>query len=431
MNFNKITYKKEILLFGLLFPLIIYFEHTYFNYFLLFTLLIHSFSKIKIDKNISIVIKFNTVFFYFSRYIYSFKKEGFVYPEMASDIFFDMQLFLLSLKCNSEVSFSYKFMFSNQIFNCPVDIGFGPTSEQIKYPFDVWYGTLLIAILVFIFILFFIIKFKLSEQNLFIYLMIISPSFIFLFEQLNLDILIFIVLSTFIYYYDKLPKSIFYLTIVIFTSIKIYPIGFLLGSMVLSYSKKDRGELLKSGFFTTICLAYLYYYFILNNFELGTIPYNPLRTIGIYSDYLSIVKFYGLDFYGLKTGLITFFILFFISLINSFIEIEKYKTKNDEIFLLYLPTFLIISVYANYAYKLIYLMPLFWLLHNSLKEGEKIISYIMFLSTPSIFIFDFLGGKSIFEFFFIIISRVGYYYLFILCITVGFSIFFKNWKKVY
>ena len=81
-------------------------------------------------------------------------------------------------------------------------------------------------------------------------LLLISPSFLFLFESLNPDIFIFIYFSyRLIIKRDNLSFNIVDLLILTFTQIKIYTLAVLFGILAYQYLKKERKSLTSFLFF--------------------------------------------------------------------------------------------------------------------------------------------------------------------------------------
>ena len=109
-----------------------------------------------------------------------------------------------------------------------VNIGFGPLSKILKFNLDIWNITVIISILFGVALIIFLIKMEISEKNLFKFSLLLSPSFIFLFDTMNLDIAIFFSISHVHTYFLKSWNITFLTIFSIFSMLKLYPLGFII-----------------------------------------------------------------------------------------------------------------------------------------------------------------------------------------------------------
>ena len=157
-------------------------------------------------------------------------------------IFWDLQSFLQLINCNYDFNYEFVFLNTTKLVSCINDMGFGPLSFYIGGKLNTQLITILFAAF-YLFFLFFLLykKFKTNELVK-MTLLLISPSFLFLFESLNPDIFIFIYFSyRLIIKRDNLSFNIVDLVILtFFTQIKIYTLAFLFGILAYQYLKKER-----------------------------------------------------------------------------------------------------------------------------------------------------------------------------------------------
>ena len=212
---NSTFINKENLIFLFLFPIVSIFQFNYLNFFFLTVLVINQILKFNFYDYQKIIFKIYVILLFLKRYLIDIPNEKFL-NSLNNDIFWDAQLFLLQLRCNFDEEFSYNFQLSKNFINCldggvgydgTVNIGFGPLSKILKFNLDIWNITVIISILFGVALIIFLIKMEISEKNLFKFSLLLSPSFIFLFDTMNLDIAIFLVLVMQVGYY--FPYNIF------------------------------------------------------------------------------------------------------------------------------------------------------------------------------------------------------------------------------
>lgn len=423
----KLFFNKENLFFLFLFPIISFYRFDLLSFYLIMILLINLLFNFTFQPFQKIIIKIYIVLIFIKRYLFDIKNEKFL-NSLNNDIFWDTQLFFLQLKCNFNENFSYRFQLSQNLIDCleggvgydgAVNIGFGPLSKILEFSSDIWISTIIISVLVSLVILTYFLKIDLDDKNLFMFLLLICPSFIFLFDTMNLDIIIFITILFFLKYSNNL-KIIFLLLLTFFSMLKLYPIAFIAGLFIFDLFNKNIREQIISGLFLLSNLIYIIYNYIYADFSLTEKPYAPVRTYGLLSDYEAIRKFYSFEylnlFHFLSFGIISFFFIGIVVINRKTLFKKNVINFDDEkMFLVFFPAALMISLFANYSYKLIFIYPIATIFHKILNNSEKVIFYIFFFTNPLIQIFGVSGSQSDIEFIFFIVNRFcGYYIIFLI-----------------
>ena len=310
INEKKISlvnfFNKENLIFLILFPIISIYQFNYLNFYLLVILILNQSLKFHFLGYQKIIFKLYVFMLFLKRYLLDIPNQRFL-NSLNNDIFWDNQLFLLQLRCNNDESFSYYFQLSGNFINCmegglgydgAVNIGFGPLSKILKINLDIWNTTILISVLVGTIFLFFLIKIDINEKNLFGIFLFLSPSFIFLFDTLNLDILIFLVLIIYIFYLKNWNIT-FLIIFSIFSMLKLYPFGFIVGILCNNLKNKNFKDSIISSIFLIGNLIYILYSYLFEDFSLTQKPFTPVRTYGLQSDVEAISRFYGFQYFKL------------------------------------------------------------------------------------------------------------------------------------
>ena len=421
INKNSTFLNKENIIFLFLFPIISIFHFNYLNFYFFAVLVLNQSLKFNFYDYQKIIFKLFVFFLFLKRYFIDIPNEKFL-NSLNNDIFWDTQLFLLQLRCNFDKKFSYNFELSKNSINCleggvgydgPVNIGFGPLSKILEFNLDIWNTTILISIFFGIAFIFFLIKIDISEKELFKFSLLLSPSFIFLFDAMNLDIAIF--LTSVIYVYFLKNWNITFLIIFsLFSMLKLYPIGFILGILIYNFTNKNlKDSIISAGFFLGNSIYIIYNYFF-NDFSLTQKPFAPVRTYGLQSDVQAIKIFYGFEFFRFYHLILLIMIFYFALLVlNQKIVLKKNikKSTDTRLFIITAPVVVVISLFANYSYKLVFIFIIATVLHKNINNIEKVILYFFFFTNPLIMIYGISGGISIIEFSLFFVNRICGYYL--------------------
>ena len=423
-NIDNNFINKENIFFLIIFPLVSLYKFNYLNFYLLLILVLNQIFKFNFKAYQKIIFKVYIFCLFLKRYFIDIPNEKFL-NSLNNDIFWDTQLFFLQLRCNFNDLFSYNFQLSGNLINCleggvgydgKVNIGFGPLSKILKLNLDIWNTTILFSILVSIVFLIYLIKIDIDQRRLFDLTLILSPSFIFLFDSMNLDILIFLI-SVIYFYFLKKWNITFLIIFSIFCLLKLYPLGFILGIFIFNFINKDlKGSLISGGFLIGNFL-YILYSYLFNNFALTQKPFAPVRTFGLLSDAEAIKRFYGFEFFRIYHLVLLILAFYFVLILLDKKSILK-KNINDNfdqrIFIMTSPVVLIISLFSNYSYKLVFIF-IAAIIHKNITITEKVILYFFFFTNPLIMIFGISGGISVIEFSLFFINRLcGYYFTFLI-----------------
>ena len=380
-----------------------------------------------------IIFKIYVILLFLKRYLIDIPNEKFL-NSLNNDIFWDAQLFLLQLRCNFDEEFSYNFQLSKNFINCldggvgydgTVNIGFGPLSKILKFNLDIWNITVIISILFGVALIIFLIKMEISEKNLFKFSLLLSPSFIFLFDTMNLDIAIFLALVMYTYFLKS--WNITFLTIFsIFSMLKLYPLGFIIGIFIYNFINKNWKESIISAGFLLGNSIYILYNFLFNDFSLTQKPFAPVRTYGLQSDTKALMEFYGFEFFRMYHLILLIMMFYFVLLLLNKESVLKRNIQNNEdirLFIITSPVVMVISLFANYSYKLVFIFIIATVFHKNINNVEKIILYFFFFTNPLIMIFGISGSLDMIEVALFFLNRICGYYITFLIIKNFYYIF--------
>ena len=437
---NSTFINKENLIFLFLFPIISIFQFNYLNFFFLIVLVINQILKFNFYDYQKIIFKIYVILLFLKRYLIDIPNEKFL-NSLNNDIFWDAQLFLLQLRCNFDEEFSYNFQLSKNFINCldggvgydgTVNIGFGPLSKILKFNLDIWNTTVIISILFGVVLIIFLIKIEISEKNLFKFSLLLSPSFIFLFDTMNLDVAIFLALVMYTYFLKS--WNITFLTIFsIFSMLKLYPLGFIIGIFIYNFINKNWKESIISAGFLLGNSIYILYNFLFNDFSLTQKPFAPVRTYGLQSDTKALMEFYGFEFFRLYHLILLIMMFYFVLLLLNKESVLKRNIQNNEdirLFIITSPVVMVISLFANYSYKLVFIFIIATVIHKNINNIEKTILYLFFFTNPLVMIYGVSGGITLIEISLFFVNRICGYYLNFLIIKNFYYIITESINKI-
>ena len=440
INKNSTFLNIENLIFLFLFPLISIFQFNYLNFYFLAILVLNQLLKFNFYDYQKIILKLFVFFLFLKRYLVDIPNEKFL-NSLNNDIFWDAQLFLLQLRCNFDEEFSYNFQLSKNFINCldggvgydgTVNIGFGPLSKILKFNLDIWNITVIISILFGVALIIFLIKMEISEKNLFKFSLLLSPSFIFLFDTMNLDIAIFLALVMYTYFLKS--WNITFLTIFsIFSMLKLYPLGFIIGIFIYNFINKNWKESIISAGFLLGNSIYILYNFLFNDFSLTQKPFAPVRTYGLQSDTKALMEFYGFEFFRLYHLILLIMMFYFVLLLLNKESVLKRNIQNNEdirLFIITSPVVMVISLFANYSYKLVFIFIIATVIHKNINNIEKTILYLFFFTNPLVMIYGVSGGITLIEISLFFVNRICGYYLNFLIIKNFYYIITESINKI-
>ena len=295
-----------------------------------------------------------------------------------------------------------------------VDCGLGERIGQFNYgyaflniPYNeflgIFYRTYLPWILILLFVFFSVLIFNPKDklETLLLYLALLNPSTMLLFERMQLDCLFYLAIIFAVYnrYY-----FIHWFLGIYFALIKFYPIAILISIFV---EKKDRS--LKFIFFITLFLSCLffsylfinkeYYLFMINNMLPGKAGYhflyslNSLPKILTYSFAIKyqilLILFYSLFI------LISIKIYKKLSVDQNFILNELYTDKSKLYLIAGYFNLFLFTLVSSYAYKEVYLILFIpFILHVKEKYNNKIFNiliYILIVRYIYLFLYSYIN----------------------------------------
>lgn len=376
---------------------------------------------------------FQNKYFYFWNNIF---QQNYLFGDgkfYAENIFFDLQLFFISLGCNDTLSFNKSpyilrysgYYLEDSKYQCPYKIPYGEVLNNLNISYEfIWQATLIVAFLSLI--IFYIVYLDLvanrsSRDFLVVTTIFLSPPINFLTARLNIDLIIFI----FLYFAFKYLKNSNLLNILIFfiSLLKFYPAILIFADMLLKLLKRDYKRL-----FTPFILSILsiYYFFIFDS-NYDSVSFfakttESHRAFGVLNDILYITKLFNLN--------ILFVTIVLVGLIFYFINLDlinkNFYFDNEQIKIIIM--FFFISFFVNYDYRLIVLLLLL--------KNYSIFQNKIFLSSYLIFIYSSPTLLHTYTKYYILTLQDEFYFFdfsFYLFLVICFRIMInslKNIKKV-
>lgn len=296
--------------------------------------------------------------------------------------FIDIQSVFWNLNCNSQQSGEYLIFGSEQIIKCPHTISYGPFFDVIGFKNNPLLSTFIFVFLVFVLIYIYFI-FELNSLNLsnslIFTLIFLSPPVNFLIERMNFDIFIFI--SVYLIYTKVNNIYIRNSVIFILATMKYYPILLIVGSIVYKIVSKNFKNL-KTDLIYVLIFIVLFFTTTQSNLMNNPVrPFRPDRTFGLLSDSLNIHNALEIDLVKTYMSLLILLILLILLLRNqnSFGNLFQLEKVHNLLFM-----FILLSFYANYDYRLGFLIIVTPYL---IKQKNKILlySYLIFIfSSPGL-----------------------------------------------
>jgi len=200
--------------------------------------------------------------------------------------------------------------------------------------------------------------------------------------------------------------------------LKVYPIGILLGYILLAYLKKEFNKfyLLLLIF---ICNLFIFFeYFYLDGNWLPTVN-SASRTFGLLSDFELYKRIQFSNIYSNKLLLLVFLIIFLLALLYFFrysklyFEIKnlKFEKRSLEILIIFSPMVLVINLFANYGYKFVFNYLLIFII---LKQNFKYLNIsflILAFVIPLLNIVGYDFNPSTFTTLMFFASRLLFYFI--------------------
>lgn len=428
---NNLSIEKSKVLLMAIFCILLYFQISYFYLYIFILFFTKLYKFIDNQKTFFLV---NTIVFYSLRMIFSLSKNfdnlwnklslyNFSYSNTR---FFDLQQMLVSMKCilGNVETYYYKFSLNSYI-SCPYSAKYGPLSTKIPFFGDIWVSTIILSFCaIFIFLYIYKIVLDRYENYFFITILFLSPSLNFVIERMNIDIFIFLVGTLCLLNYMKSPKVNTFMLLFI-ALYKLHPLGFLLGLTYYFAVKMDK-KYFQINFGAVMLFLIIYLVDAIANRNILATEWRPsnLRTtFGLLSDSLILNKNFNFDI------LLSYLALFILIVILSIYFRKKHyelffnsEDKYGTIFYSFTFVILVNFLYANYDYRLVFFMPVSFLIYIKNNTSLNYLHYYIFLMPIGLEITSFDNRFIIIDNLLSIVGRVSIY----LMISFLFANIIKN-----
>lgn len=301
--------------------------------------------------------------------------------------FIDLQSVFLSLNCNSGNNDSYKLFGTEQILTCPHTVSYGPLFEIIGFNNNPKISTLLTTFVVYVLFFYLYVNFislfkdDLNKQVI-LTLLFISPPINFLLQRMNFDIIIFLTIY-FVYKFSNnryLQNSI----LIFLGLLKFYPIVFIISNLIFNLLCKQYKKIKIDIFFILFYLfAILYLNKILGIITEPVLPFRPDRTFGVLSMFKNFNEVLGISYFFIFCLFIIIFFVVIYLIKDIYVYSDLFEINHEHNFLF---TFVLVSLLANYDYRLGILIFLSVKFINSLNNLLFYSFVLLMMSSPGILI---------------------------------------------
>ena len=417
---NILSIEKSKVLLMSIFCILLFFQ---IGYFYLFNFILFFTKLFKIIDNQKTFFLINTIVFYLLRMTFSLSKNfdnlwdqlslhSFSYSNTR---FLDLQQMLVSMKCITGNVESYYYKFSlNSYISCPYSAKYGPLSTKIPFFGDIWISTIVLSFCA-ISIFLYIYKLVLDryENYFFITILFLSPSLNFVIERMNIDIFIYLVGILCLLNYMKYPKVNTFILLFI-ALYKLHPLGFLLG-LTFYFALKMERKYFQINFGAIILFLIIYLVDVIvtrNILATEWRPSNLRTTFGLLSDSIILNKNFNFDILFSYLGLCILIVILTIYFRKMHYELFFNSEDNFGI-IFYSFTFVILVnfLYANYDYRLVFFMPVSFLIYIKNNSRLNYLHYFIFLMPIGLEITSFDNRFIIIDNFLSIVGRVSIYLL--------------------
>ncbi len=312
--------------------------------------------------------------------------------------------------------------------SCDTTNNYGPLFELLAFDVNIKVFGFVTSILIILITQYFYFNFmkKINKNHYVIFLLYTCAPFTFLIERMNFDVVVIIFGYFAIYIYEKNYKLISIVVLSLLTLIKVFPIFFIFGIMVYELKNKNNKQLgINSLFFISLAIIYLFYY--LSDIQSGFTPnpYGITWTFGVLSDFQNYRNYLE------SLSIIIYFLIGLIIIVFSK-KSDGFRSpillnSNDQLLeFSFLVTFLPISFYYNFDYRLGFLIiPTILIIKNYNHRFFIMNSSIFLCTSVSPFLIVENISDNIFSFVFslsyVLLNHASFYVL----ITLIFRIIFK------
>lgn len=270
--------------------------------------------------------------------------------------FIDIESVFKALSCNSLGDGEFYFNETTNLLTCPHTVSYGPLFEIIRLENNPYFSKYLFAFIVILIVILYSFKLinNLKPNEAFIFsLFVISPPVNFVLERMNFDIFIYIcIYITYKYFKNESIRSF---VVFLLALLKYYPIFLLIGSFMYYLVNKDYKSIKYSVYYLSAYFYLIAYLYLgsLNLLSQPVRPYRPDRTFGILSEAMNLGQIVSINKVILYLSIILTIIIFSFLLKSKFnnSKIFEDQLSHDLLFM-----FLILSLFANYDYRLAFLV---------------------------------------------------------------------------
>ena len=140
------------------------------------------------------------------------------------------------------------------------------------------------------------------------------------------------------------------------------------------------------------------------------------------------MEFYGFEFSDLCHLILLIMMFYFVLLLLNKESVLKRNIQNNEdirLFIITSPVVMVISLFANYSYKLVFIFIIATVIHKNINNIEKTILYLFFFTNPLVYDLWSLRWNNLDEISLFFVNRICSYYLNFLIIKI-FTILSRN-----
>ena len=321
-------------------------------------------------------------------------------------LFWDNQYLIHLFNCNENSKFRYFLKFNDQFYSCKETLGFGIIEDFLAFRFDPWYFSIILILILFSFLMNLVQKFEPNQKVIFI-IFLCTPSFVLLLSSLNLDLVFFIYL-TYIISTKKQNFNYFdFIFITIFSQLKIYGFGILIGLICLHLLKRNINKYPMVIIFSIFNFGLFVYGSLVreqSSFpnEILGIPYvyAPLYSFGFIADLMTYidVQISPLQNKYYLIICVVFFVAFLMYFKNR-INFEDSKLEKTSINLLIIifPLFALVNLFGNSGYKYAFNLLIVFLLFPGLNKAGKVLLSLSFFLIPLYSILNLNNSHELYE----------------------------------
>lgn len=377
------------------------------NFLLLYFLIFYMTDDLRENSNIEKyynLIFFTPILFYLLRFLLSFNNVFIKYWRTLSQdvmksykIFGDMQLTLNTLNCNyfEKNIVLQEFKYSDTLHTCPFITGY-PLIDQVSFIFidSIWISTLIISIILITSLILVYKKFlnDSREHSFYFFLIFISPPFNFLLERMNIDLFIFLLMF---YVVNSKLNILIKSFIVIFTTfLKIFTFPLHFSYLLISILNKDTKKIINYLVFSILASLFLIdnTLNVYENLQIATNNpekqynlslKNPSISFGILStsNYLSSITNFALReiFLTIFVALVILSIIYnsiYTKIIEKYFESSQFSNQ-----IIFIPVILLLILFENYDYRLIFLVIVLNLILNLKVRFFKFVFLFLIISS--------------------------------------------------